>query len=422
MNSRKMSFLNNERAQNLMEKYDLSAIVATTPKNVYYLTGFDSWIYRKYKERELTLTGSVTETKQLYGILPRNDGQPKLVMDTITALYATELNLGGLYCYKDVNFPREELAPDGHGEPSHVAYFRKALAEEKSNPAEALVAALKDANVSRGRVALELANLRSDVKSALKNAFPQVTFPDDPELLNFIRIVKTRDEIENLKKSCETNEKALYESFKLAKEGVKMRDLMREFMAVVGKEGAEYDHYFNSPDGLYLSEAENYRFRRGEYTIIDNGCTYKLYYSDMGTTLVIGKENQQVMETHKKVWDVIDSIAESTGPGVRPSTLGKRLANDLQKLGLKHPDFGGHGIGLNPREFPIIGPEQVTLSDEVIKEHSDVPLEEDMVINIETSLYQFGKGGYEVERTFVVGKNKLEEVTTEKGQYPYVTG
>ena len=86
-------------------------------------------------------------------------------------------------------------------------------------------------------------------------------------------MVKTPEEIDRLTRAAEINEEALFHSLEKAREGKKMDKLAQEYLSAVAKEGAMFDHYFYSPDGLYLSAAPNYRLRRREYTIIDSGCT-----------------------------------------------------------------------------------------------------------------------------------------------------
>jgi Xaa-Pro aminopeptidase len=100
----------------------------------------------------------------------------------------------------------------------------------------------------------------------------------------------------------------------------------------------------------------------------------------------------------------------------------KRFGSLYGKKGIPDVDYQGHGIGLEPREYPIMGQGRpVTVRDQVMRTSTEMPLEVGMVISLETSLYEFGEGSYEVERSFLIGKSSLEELTTKKDRSIFVS-
>ena len=102
-------------------------------------------------------------------------------------------------------------------------------------------------------------------------------------------------------------------------------------------------------------------------------------------------------------------------PGTTPSEVMEVFEKLYEKKGIRDADYQGHGIGLEPREYPIMGRGGAkTVADQVVEQDTDIPLEPDMVISLETSLYEFGRGSYEVERTYVVGKSSLEPITSDR--------
>jgi Xaa-Pro dipeptidase len=228
-------------------------------------------------------------------------------------------------------------------------------------------------------------------------------------------MVKTAEEKDRLTKAAEINEDALFQSLEKAREGKKMGKLAQEYLSLVSNKRAIFDHYFYSPDGLYLSAAPNYRLRRGEYTIIDSGCTYELYYGDMGTSLLVGERRKDVIQRYRDIWDTIEELADRVQPGTTPSEVMDLFEKLYAKKGIKDADYQGHGIGLEPREYPIMGRGGAkSVADEIVEQDTDIPLEPDMVISLETSLYEFGLGSYEVERTYVVGKKSLKPITSDR--------
>jgi Xaa-Pro dipeptidase len=396
------------RARELLTEHGVKALLASSVTNVAYLTGFDCWLYQKYTENVLVL-GAPRARKEAFAVLA-GSGEPLLVVDSYTSLFASELGGVELQCYggEPPGFETRRGTP-------HARFFLDAVEHQKSTPVEALVAALRARGASSGRVAVERGSMRAETLRALQRALPGVEFLDGQLLFSLIRMVKSDAESRLLKKAALINERALYASLEKAKTGVPVGRLGESFMVEVAKDGAIFDHYFYSPEGLWLSAAPGYRLRKGEYTIIDSGCTYEQYFGDMGTTLLVAQPRRKVMETYATLWETVSEIADFVQVGMRPSEVMKKFGSLYEKKGVANPDHQGHGIGLEPREYPIMGQgKPVSVRDQVVKATTEIPLEVGMVISLETSLYEFGEGSFEVERTFRVGKNSLEEFTTKK--------
>lgn len=406
---------NATRARDYMAKQGVRALLASSTTNVAYLTGFDCWLYQKYTENVLVL-GAPRARKEVFAILGEK-GNPVLVADSYTSLFASETEDIDLQCYGEQ--PRRFMGGSGL---RHVSFFKAAVSRQKASPLEALVTALGRLGVNSGRVAIERGSMRPETLKALQRALPRVEFLEGSMLFSLIRMVKTDAEVALLRKAALVNERSLYRSLAAAKVGIAMDELVRKFMVEIAKDGAVFDHYFYSPDGLWLSSAPGYPLRKGEHTIIDSGCTYNLYFGDMGTTIVMGND-RVVTRRYDQLWETITEVADSVQPGDRPSDVMKRFGSLYAKQGISDPDYQGHGIGLEPREYPIMGQgKPVTVEDEVVTTDTEIPLEPGMVISLETSLYEFGKGSYEVERTFVIKKGSLEELTTKKDRHVFVGG
>jgi Xaa-Pro dipeptidase len=398
-----------------MTRQGVRALLASSPTNVAYLTGFDCWLYQKYTENVL-VPGAPRARKEAFAVLGETGG-PLLVIDSYTSLFASELEGVRLRCYGAAPPAAKKREAS-----EYATYFRRAVQQQKETPVEALLAALREEGVTSGKVAIEREYMRRETLTALTRALPRVEFLDGSLLFSLIRMVKTDAEATLLKKAALINEWALYASLNKASAGAPVGDLARIYMLEAAKDGALFDHYFYSPDGLWLSGAPGYRLRRGEYTIIDSGCTYGLYFGDMGTTLLVGERDQKVMKRYGDLWETVSEVADSVQAGETPSGVMKRFASLYRKKGVPSPDHQGHGIGLEPREYPIMGQGRpVTIRDQVIKTSTEMPLEVGMVISLETSLYEFGEGSYEVERTFLVGKRSLEELTTKKDREIFVS-
>ena len=218
-------------------------------------------------------------------------------------------------------------------------------------------------------------------------------FLDGGLVLALIRMVKTdHAEVGLLTTAARKNKRARQEPQARKYRNPRER-ASREIHAGIAREGAVFDHYFYSPDGLWLSGAQGYRLRRGEYTIIDSGCTFQLYFGDMGTTLLVGKERPDVVKRYKEVWEAIDEVADHAEAGMTPADVMGMFANLYRKKNIPNPDYQGHGIGLEPREYPIMGQGgPKTVGDDVASLSTEIPLEVGMVVSLETSILRGRRG------------------------------
>jgi Xaa-Pro aminopeptidase len=129
----------------------------------------------------------------------------------------------------------------------------------------------------------------------------------------------------------------------------------------------------------------------------------------------VGGGRKDVSDRYETIWNTIESLADKVGPGTTPSEVMAQFEKDYAKTDIEAPDYQGHGIGLEPREYPIMGRGGAKrVADEIVDVDTDFPLEEGMVISLETSVYDFGRGSFEIEKTFVMGKRSLREITTKK--------
>jgi Xaa-Pro aminopeptidase len=399
-----------------MKESGVAAVLASSPMGVAYLTGFDCWLYQRYTEDMLVL-GAPRAPKEAFAFLGQ-EGAPVLVADTYSSLFAWELEGVELRCYGSAALTVAERG----SRTRHAAYFGGAQAGQRETPALALSAALEEAGITGGRVAVEMASMRPETLKALRRALPGVEFVDGWLLLALIRMVKSEAEVGFLTKAARVNEHALYQSLVFARPGAPLGELARRYMIDVAREGAVYDHYFVSPDGLGVSGASGYRLRRGEHTMVDSGCTFNRYCADMGTTILLGREEPAVVRRYGEIWETVDEIADWIEPGVTPTAVMERFGALYEKERIPTQDYAGHGIGLEPREYPIMGLGRARpIRDGVVATTTDLPLEPGMVISLETSVYEPGEGSYEVERTFLVGRSSLKELTTKKDSAIFVT-
>jgi Xaa-Pro dipeptidase len=407
-------FYNRERLNEFLQRYDLKAVVATTPVNVTYLTGFSCWETQSFREN-MTLPGAPNSLLQAYAIVSP-DADPVLIVPAETFHIARELGVGQTILYA----PSKPTLPT-HGRREDLLHeYSDLVSSQAETPEEALESALKSISPG-GRVGIEYPGLsQATLNASKKKKMADYKFLDCSEFIRQVRMVKTREEVSRMKRASAIAEDAMVKSMSQAKAGTRFRRMLQTFSTEVIAQGAVPEHYICSPTGLGISNVENYPLKGGDYTSIDCGCIYSSYYSDTGTTLILGHGQREVEKTFIALWEILDSSLDLLRPGEPSLSVLDGLDKGYMDRGIVNVDREGHGIGLETREPPIIkkGP-YTRIRDGIIDIDANIPLEEGMTINIETPKSDLGQGAYQVERTFIVKKKGVEEITPARDG-PYI--
>ncbi|MDA4136512.1 MAG: M24 family metallopeptidase [Thaumarchaeota archaeon] len=408
---------NKERTNEYLKEYDLEAVVATTTFNVAYFTDFDCWQYRDFRENMGT-PGASNSLMQAYAVVAQ-DKAPVLIAGTGSAQFANELSGIELRTYggQGAKVPGRKA-----GEDRAFTIQRDAIASAKPTPQEALVGALEELGVKKGRIGIEFSNLSKASKKHAEKNLKKVEWLDATEFLRLIRMIKTPEELARMKKAAEITEKGLWKSFGAARAGATAGELYQTYLSEVASHGAVPDHYIYTAKGMGISSSPHYKFSDGEFQMIDCGVIYKQYYSDTGWTMVI-EGNKEAEKMHHTLWEIFQSHIDLLSPGTKPSILLKAFGKSYKKAGLRGVNYQGHAVGLQTREHPVINfTKYKSIADDIVDIGVDIPLEEGMVINIETPMDVVGKGAYQVEMSFQIGKKKAIGLNPKREGVAYVTG
>src|SRR5580692_5801496 len=140
---------NRKRAADYLKEYDLEAFVATTTFNVAYLTDFDCWQYRDFREN-MAVPGASNSLLQTYAVyIPEKD--PILITGTGSIQFTDELSGVERRAYGGVGM---KLPGKKQGEFKNLSLLRDAVKSASATPQEALVAALQDNGVKKGNVGI----------------------------------------------------------------------------------------------------------------------------------------------------------------------------------------------------------------------------------------------------------------------------
>jgi Xaa-Pro dipeptidase len=277
---------------------------------------------------------------------------------------------------------------------------------------ELLARTIKEKRLEKGKIGLDERGIPPEVRAGIVEALPHATFVNAFRLFRKIRMVKTKDEIDLLRKAAAINEEAIQQFLRCINIGVTEKELCREFHHVLIKRGAEKGHW-NSSGGARsgaLFPPSDYRLKKGDLFRFDVGCTYHNYFADTGGVCVLGQDPH---ERQKKIYHALRTGVEVAfslvRPGVRTSRIFETAMDAIRKDGI--PEYRrshlGHGIGLEFYDDPLICSGKDNCSGLFVGA-GDTLLEENMVVNIETPYYELGFGGFQIEHTLVTTKAGFE--------------
>lgn len=219
------------------------------------------------------------------------------------------------------------------------------------------------------------------------------------------RAVKTPEEIKNLTIACDIASRAFDLILKDIRVGVTEKELASKLAHYMVMEGADTKPY----GGILISGARtsllhgipgNKAIEYGDFVLMDYGCQYKGYLSDMTRTVVVGKAD----EKQKEVYDLCRRMTEDTEKAVRAGVTGiscyeasLEAIKDTEYFQYHYKGIG-HGVGLFVHELPNIG---ATCSNILM---------ENAVMTVEPGLYIPGWGGVRIEDQGIVTKNGYENL------------
>jgi len=389
---------NKERLLALMDKFDLTGVVAATPENIYYLSGHASWSQNGYR-----YGGS-----QVYVVYPRDPKQsPALLIPSGDVAYAglEEVWLKEAYTYGRA---RKHNVPD----PNRLCKEEKRTLElaegepKGPTPEKALAQMIKDKGMGRGRIGMDHFAIPLTIYEKIAANLPEAKLQPASSFFRYVRMIKMPGEIQRLGESAGLNEQAINAMLRAAKPGIKESELAGIYKSEVARAGGQvYWMHMNISRGGNSPVIKDHVLQKGDIFRVDMGCSLNGYHADVCKSGSVGAEPT---DEHRKRYNAVQAgvlkSVESLKPGVRPQELFETMVAGVRAAGL--PDYSnffvGHTIGLEAREFPFLFGPAEEIDDPFLPNTSNVPMEPGMTVNLEASSQVMGWGSVQVEYTLAV--------------------
>ena len=407
---------NVERARAFIRDCGLDALIATSPVNITYFTDYFIWIDGLMKEYMVRPGGSA-DIAQGYALFPL-DGEPALaVTGSMLAVNGVDLWVKDLRISGDSgldwSMPPRRLS-------GRMDRMYNLLKGEPGygTTTEALAAALGDRGLSGGTLGVEADGMTAARYEELRQALPGARLLDCSNLIRLLRMVKTGDEIDRLARAAEISEVAAMTAMEQASPGENVQDVIHRFRAELGKRGADLDHFAFGVHGLGIATEPDFILGDSGAEYVDWGCRYRSCYSDTGTTFAMRPLSDDMQERFDVLRASMDAGLAAIRPGVKASAVQAAMQDVVDGAGLAmYPH--GHGVGMEVRDYPVLAPDNgLRISDDCVDVPSDLPIEEDMVLNVEAPLSLAGVGSLHLEQSVVVTESGSRPLTDQQRDRP----
>jgi Xaa-Pro aminopeptidase len=219
------------------------------------------------------------------------------------------------------------------------------------------------------------------------------------------RRIKDAGEIELIRKSCKIASETVKQVQGLIRPGMTEEEIGFKIEELFAKNQVRPSFLTivasgpNSANPHHLGSSR--KVQENDTVLMDLGCVYKGYCSDLTRTLYFGKINRLMRKVFSLVQQAHDTAIAHAGPGVKVKDLDKTARRIISSAGYGDAFIHttGHGIGVEVHEAPrISGKDPAVLAP-------------GMVITIEPGVYLPGQFGVRIEDTILITEKGNEVLT-----------
>ncbi len=232
--------------------------------------------------------------------------------------------------------------------------------KEDSNPSNILKNILLDLNLKGKNIGIEYDSYGLTGRNTLKLNKSLKDFgklEDKSELISYLRVIKSNEEIVYVKKAAELADKALDAAWRTAKAGVNEAKILAEMQKVVFEGGGDYpanEYIIGSGHNALLCryQAEKRILDKQDQLSIEWAGTYKHYHSAMFRTIPIGKAHKNHFKMHEACVVALFNCEKKLIPGNKVGEVFDIHAKTLDDQGYKKSRMNACGYSLGATFAP----------------------------------------------------------------------
>ncbi|PRO64273.1 M24 family metallopeptidase [Alkalicoccus urumqiensis] len=361
-----------QKTKERMAEKNMEVLLVTDPANMNYLTGYDAWSFYVHQ----------------MVIIIIDEPQPIWIgryMDANGARIKTWIYDENIISYPDYYV---------HSEVYHPMTFIGEILQQIGH--------------GNRRVGVEMDNYYFTAKAFMKlqEALPNAVFQSGDLLVNWVRIVKSDQEIEYMTKAAAIADNAMTHGVENVRIGNRENDAAAHIVyhQITGTEdyGGEYTSIVPMiPSGKntgipHLTWSDR-PFEEGDSTIIELAGCYQRYHVPLARTVSIGTPDDRLARLTPIVQEGIQAVLEAAKPGATCSDMEEAWRKSISRYGIEKEARLGYSVGLG---YPPDWGEHTAS----LRRGDTTVLEENMTFHLIPALW-FDHYGLELSETLRITKD-----------------
>lgn len=308
------------RVREAMSQRGFAALVVCDPANIFYLTGYNAWSFY---------------TPQC--LLVAADGAPHLftrAMDAAGAGFTAVIDDDHIHGYPEELVHRPDMHPF----------------DWIANAVRGLVTAGEPIGVEGDSHFFSPRGYQ-----ALERGLPSNRLAESNELVNWVRVVKSAFEIEQLRIAGTIAERAMRAALEGVRPGRRQCDVVAEIMAAQARGTDEHGGDYPAlvpmlPTGKaagtpHLTWSER-PFQLGEATTIELAGVFGRYHAPLARTVMLGEPPSQLTDTAKVITEAMTATLTAMRPGADGDAVHRAFDQTIKPHGLQKDSRIGYSIGI----------------------------------------------------------------------------
>ena len=356
----------------------IEILLISNPANQFYLTGYDGWSFY---------------TPQMV-LIHINDAQPYWIgrrMDAVGAKFTSFLNKNHIVSYPD----------------TYVASTTK-------HPMNFLVEFIKKKKWHKKNIGVEMDDYYYSAKwhQILKKNLSQSKFVDAFLLVNWVRMIKSDQELLYMKQAGQIANLAMKNAMKKAKPGIRQCDVIAELNKTTTSGTKKVGGTFtckppNAMVGEYCSAPHlswtDKKLKKNEIFYLELGGAKHRYHVPLARCIYMGKAPEKILRIAEIIKEGLNSVLDRVKPGVSGHDLEEVWKKVISKYNIEKDSRIGYPVGIG---YP---PTWGELTTSLRKGDKNI-IHENMTFHCIPALWM-EKFGIVISETFIVKKKGAERLT-----------
>jgi len=310
------------RVKEAMHRRGIELLVVANPANMFYLTGYDGWSF--YVPQVV--------------LVELNEDSPVWIgrgMDANAARVTTSLKDDCIVPYPD-------------------EYVQSLV----QHPMDFVADYIRARDWDRKFIGVEMDAyyFTAQANASLRHGLPDARFIDARNLVNWVRLIKSPQEIEYMRQAARILERVMDVAIESIEPGVRQCDAVAKIYHAQISGTEEFGGDYTSicpmlPTGIGTSTPHltwtDDLFKRDETTIVELAAARHRYHAPMARTVHLGKPPQNLADTAEIVVEGIHNVLEFVEPGVTCEQVEEVWRNTIARYGIVKNSRCGYAIGLN---------------------------------------------------------------------------